>query len=287
MLETESISVVIPTFNRRSVLDRAIVSVLGQTAPAREVIVVDDGSTDGTSEHLARTYSEIRVIRQQQMGVSAARNNGIRASTGSWIALLDSDDEWQPRKLEMQSAAIGEQDGYRICHTDEIWIRRGDRVNPKAKHAKSGGWIFSDCLSLCVISPSAVMLERSLLDEVGMFDEDLPACEDYDLWLRICSRYPVLYVDEPLVVKYGGHSDQLSRVTWGLDRFRILALDKLLAGGSLTAEQRRDTMSTLVTKIDIFVAGADKRGKIDQVKQFQDIRSRWLEAPDVVEEVQG
>ena len=201
MPKTDSVSVIIPTFNRKSMIDRAVRSVVSQTVSASEIIVVDDGSTDGTAAYLRRNYSDIEVVEQENLGVSAARNRGVRESLGRWLAFLDSDDAWQPRKLERQLAALDQSDGYRICHTDEIWIRNDRRVNPKLKHRKSGGWIFSNCLPLCVISPSSVLLDRSLLDEIGSFDEGLPACEDYDLWLRICSRHPVLFVDEPLVGK--------------------------------------------------------------------------------------
>lgn len=290
MQESDSVSVVIPTCNRRSVIDRALVSVLDQTRPPLEVVVVDDGSTDGTHEYLTERYQDhpaVRIIKQPKKGVSAARNRGIRASKGDWIALLDSDDEWRPRKLEKQLAAIADQPEFRICHTDEIWIRQGARVNPKAKHAKSGGWILSRCLAMCVISPSSVLLHRLLLEEVGLFDEELPACEDYDLWLRICSRYPVLYVDEPLVVKYGGHADQLSRTTWGLDRFRIVALEKLLTSESLTTAQRSEVQSTLMTKIEIFAAGAAKRGRTDEVERLRAKQSQWTSALEGVAEVDG
>jgi glycosyltransferase involved in cell wall biosynthesis len=254
------------------------------------VVVVDDGSTDGTYDHLVQHYldhPEVRVLRQARRGVSAARNRGIRASKGDWIALLDSDDEWRPRKLECQLEALEDQPEFRISHTDEIWIRRGSRVNPKAKHAKTGGWIFSRCLAMCVISPSSVLLHRSLLEEVGLFDEELPACEDYDLWLRICSEHPVLYIDEQLVVKYGGHADQLSRTTWGLDRFRIVALEKLLTSESLGPAQRQEVLSTLMAKIEIFAAGAAKRGKSDEVDRLREKQSRWASSFEGLVEVDG
>jgi len=277
-VESRSISVVIPTYNRRSMLGRAVASTLNQTAPPREIIVVDDGSTDDTPVYLKRHFPEIRVIRQRHGGVSAARNRGVEASEGAWIAFLDSDDEWQPTKLERQAESMRANPDLRICHCDEIWIRRGVRVNPKFKHAKAGGRIFSRCLPRCVISPSAVVVERSLLFEIGLFDEDLPACEDYDLWLRICSRYPVLFVQQPLVVKHGGHADQLSRTVWGLDRFRIRALEKLLDSQILTDSQRRETVATLIEKLEIFLNGAEKRGRSSEVEGLRLLRSRYLES---------
>ena len=110
------------------------------------------------------------------------------------------------------------------------------------KHAKAGGWIYTHCLPLCAISPSAVLIHRSIFDCVGLFNEQLPACEDYDLWLRICARFPVHFIPEPLIIKYGGHDDQLSRRYWGMDRFRIQALEDILASGVLTEEHRQATL---------------------------------------------
>ncbi len=179
-----TISVIIPTYNRAHTLSRALDSVLAQTHPADEVIVIDDGSTDSTVELLQNSYPNVTLIQQQNRGVSAARNSGIRASHSEWVALLDSDDEWLPDKLNKQLALVSQQPEYKIIHSDEIWIRYGVRVNQMKKHIKKGGWIFQDCLPLCAISPSAVMIHRSVFDDVGLFDESLPACEDYDLWLR-------------------------------------------------------------------------------------------------------
>jgi GT2 family glycosyltransferase len=150
-----------------------------------------------------------------------------------WIAFLDSDDEWLPHKLERQCEALERHPQYRFCHTDEIWIRRGRRVNPMKKHAKHRGYIFDQCLPLCVISPSSALIHRDLFDRYGTFDPELPVCEDYDLWLRICAREPVLYVDEALLLKFGGHEDQLSQAYWGMDRFRIRALENLIRSGAL------------------------------------------------------
>ena len=268
---------VVPTFDRASVLPRALDSVIEQTRLPAEVIVVDDGSTDATAELVESRFPGVRLLRQENRGVSAARNRGIEASRGEWIALLDSDDEWRPRKLERQLSALEAQPDLRICHTDEIWIRQGRRVNPRQIHAKHGGWIFEHCLPLCAMSPSSIVIHRSIFAAVGMFNEALPACEDYDLWLRICSRYPVLYLDELLVVKYGGHEDQLSSRIWGLDRFRIQALERLLCDGSLADDDRESAAAMLLQKVDIYLTGARKRGKSSDVEEYEDKRARWSE----------
>lgn len=271
-----SVSVIVPTHNRAALLARALDSVLAQTHRPLEVIVVDDGSDDGTAVLLARRYPQLRYCYQPNGGVSSARNRGIRAASGDWVALLDSDDVWRPTKLARQLAAL--PPGVRVSHCDEQWWRNGRRVNPKRRHAKAGGWIYQRCLPLCAISPSAVLIERRLFDVIGLFDESLPACEDYDLWLRLCARYPVHYLDEPLVIKYGGHADQLSRRFWGMDRFRIAALEKILAGGVLGDADRRATLAVLLTKIDLYLAGARRRGKDAEVMLYDAKRRRTAAA---------
>lgn len=255
----ETVSVIIPTYNRRAVLGRALDSVLAQTRPADEIIVVDDGSSDGTVDYVRQQYPDVHCEVQDNQGVSAARNTGIDKAEGDWIALLDSDDAWLPDKLDRQLTALGQQPDTPLVHCDEIWIRNGVRVNPMRKHAKSGGDIFLNCLPLCAISPSAALLHRQRLQELGGFDESLPACEDYDLWLRLCSQDSVLYVDEQLVLKYGGHRDQLSRAHWGMDRFRVRALSKLLRSQSLQDKQKAAVRKTLKEKIRILRLGAVKR----------------------------
>jgi glycosyltransferase involved in cell wall biosynthesis len=271
-----AVSVIIPTHNRAGLLPRAVRSVLDQSHPAEEIIVVDDGSTDHTERLLRSEFPSVTYMRQENQGVAAARNQGIREARGEWLAFLDSDDEWLPRKLERQVEALREEPDYLLCHTNEIWIRRGKRVNPMSKHAKSGGYIFEECLPLCVVSPSSVIVHRSLLERVGLFDESLPACEDYDLWLRVCSRYPVLYLEEPLIVKYGGHADQLSRRYWGMDRFRIRSLEKVLASGTLSPMDRYAALHSLLDKIEVYLSGARKRGRLDEVAVYENKRDDYL-----------
>ncbi len=272
-----NVSVIIPTHNRADLLPRALNSVLAQTLPPGEIILVDDGSTDRTGDLIRQQYPTVRYLRQACRGVSAARNLGIAAARGEWIALLDSDDAWLPGKLQAQHNALDAHHGCRLCHTEEIWIRNGRRVNPMRKHAKSGGRIFRRCLPLCVISPSSTLIHRDLLDETGGFDETLPACEDYDLWLRICAHEPVLFVDTPQIVKYGGHPDQLSRRHWGMDRFRIQALEKILRQDGLQADDRAAALQTLVEKAQILAKGAEKRG---DAARAAEIRTRLDQFPD-------
>lgn len=272
----QKLSVIIPTHNRVGLLPRALASIHAQTSPPAEVIVVDDGSTDGTERLMQSEFPGVWYLRQENRGVAAARNHGIREARGEWLAFLDSDDEWLPQKLERQLDALAKNPELLVCHTNEIWIRRGRRVNPMKKHAKHGGRIFSKCLPLCVISPSSVVLHRSILTRTGLFDESLPACEDYDLWLRVSSLFPVLYVEEPLIMKYGGHPDQLSRRYWGMDRFRIQALEKVLASGTLSPHDQRAAVCELLDKIEVYLSGARKRGKLDEAAAYQTKRDDYM-----------
>ncbi len=270
---TTGIAVVIPTHNRASVLGRALDSVFNQSSPADQCLVVDDGSTDDT-EQVVRAYPGATCLRQDHRGVSAARNLGVRRATHDWVAFLDSDDCWMPDKLERQREAL---DGtpHVLCHTDEIWIRRGARVNPKRKHRKRGGWIYRHCLPLCAISPSTAIVRRDVLEAAGGFDESLPACEDYDLWLRLCAHHPVLFIDRPLATRYGGHEDQLSARHWGMDRFRVAALEKMLAAPGLGAGDRRETLAMLVAKLRVLVGGARRRGNHRLIEAYQPRLDRY------------
>jgi glycosyltransferase involved in cell wall biosynthesis len=276
-----AVSVVIPTHDRWRLLRRALTSVREQTRPADEVIVVDDGSTDQTADRIAGEFPEVTLLRQENRGVSAARNRGVAEASGAWVAFLDSDDEWLPIKLERQLTALEGAPGHPLCHTDEVWIRNGRRVDRGRRYAKTGGWIFHACLPLCAISPSSAVIRRGLLDEIGGFDESLPACEDYDLWLRICSRWPVLLVNEPLVVRHGGHDDQLSRRVPALDRYRIRALEKILGSGILGSEDRSAALDMLLLKMDIYIEGARRRGRTAEVADLIRSKDRWRATGEV------
>ena len=267
------VSVIIPTFNRAWCLFEAIDSVLAQTYPNYELIIIDDGSTDDTQKRLA-TRDGFAVISQQNQGVSAARNRGIRASKGELIAFLDSDDLWLPNKLAVQVKFFTQNPGAMICQTQEIWIRNGKRINPKNRHRKASGYFFERSLELCLVSPSAVMVKRELFDKLGHFDEHLPACEDYDLWLRIGANLPIYLVDEPLIVKRGGHADQLSSNP-GLDKFRIQSIQKLLEGGELSLEQQTAAINVLQKKCQIFAAGCGKRGKREEMRYYRDLSRKY------------
>lgn len=269
------ISVIIPSFNRAHTLGRALDSVLAQTHKADEIIVVDDASTDATAQLLDGYPGIERIVLSQNKGVSAARNVGINAAQNQWLALLDSDDEWLPQKLAAQVAMVADSPETVLVHTDEKWIRNAKHVNQKHKHAKPAGWVYEASLALCCVSPSSVLIHRSVLDTCGVFDECLPACEDYDLWLRIFSRFPISLVNSPLVIKYGGHADQLSEKYWGMDRFRIKALCKILDSGVLSAGNRRKTLTMLKAKCEIVAQGAAKRQKFSDAEYYRLIATNY------------
>lgn len=269
------VTVIIPTYNRAGFINRAVDSVLNQSFQDFELIVVDDGSTDET-QNLMEAYGDaITCIRRPHAGVSASRNTGIENSRGSLIALLDSDDWWLPEKLEVQVNFFDNNKNALICQTEEIWIRNGRRVNPAAKHKKPDGDVFIPSLRLCLVSPSAVMMRKELFDRVGLFDENLPACEDYDLWLRVAARFPVHLIDLPLIMKTGGHDDQLSRTTMGLDQYRVTALVKIIKSGMLSREQEQDARKELAYKATIYGQGCLKRGKENEGRKHLALAEKY------------
>ena len=270
------ISVIIPTYNRRNTLPRAVESVLNQIYKPIEIIVVDDGSTDGAKEMCSEMYPLVRYIYQANSGVSSARNTGINSASGDWIALLDSDDEWLPDKLDRQVKLLQDNAEIRFCHTNEIWIRNNVRINQKKKHQKYGGNIFNKCLDICRISPSSSLFHTSVIKDVGLFDESLDVCEDYDLWLRITSKYPILFLDQPLIKKFGGHSDQLSRVFGGIEQYRIRSLEKILTSKSLSGSQFEAAKDMLIHKLQIYAKGLKKRDKNTELHSVEKKIHDWL-----------
>ncbi len=272
--ENVQVSVIIPTYNRGRMLAEAIDSVLAQTFTDFQLIVVDDGSTDNTTDILSAYQDEIVCIRQENSGVSAARNRGINSASGDFIAFLDSDDLWLPEKLFHQVRFFNENKEALICQTEELWIRKGVRVNPGNRHKKQSGMIFKPSLALCLVSPSAVMIKKRLFDEVGLFDESLPACEDYDLWLRIGCRFPIYLIDIPLITKRGGHKDQLS-ASPGLDKYRIQAIKNILESGNLSDDQLFEAQKILKEKCRIFSNGCMKRGRIEEADYYRQLADRF------------
>ncbi len=272
----DEISVIIPTYNRCDLLKRAINSVIKQTITPKEIIIVDNGSTDQTYHMVSSLFPEINYFIEKKRGVSAARNKGILESKSKWIAFLDSDDAWKPTKLEKQiEYSVFNQDKYRIIHTDETWYRNKKFLNQLKKHKKSGGNIFKNSLQLCCISPSSVVLKKQIFNDYGLFDENLEVCEDYDMWIRITAKEEVGFLDSPLVLKYGGHSDQLSKKFWGMDRFRIKSLEKNLKNEHFSKSQKINVLDTLIEKLTIVSDGALKRGNKEIFKKYNGKLQDW------------
>jgi len=269
-----NISVVIPTYNRIELLKRSIDSVINQTIKPFEIIIVDDGSNDGTEAMVKKKYDSLKLIKQKNKGASAARNSGIKASSGEWICFLDSDDEWKNNKLEKQITFVANNSDYKFFHSNEIWIKNGKRINQKKKHKKYGGDIFKKCLDMCRISPSSVLINKNIFEEIGLFNENLVVCEDYELWLRICDQYKVFFIDEPLIIKYGGHQDQLSYSIDSIECHRIKALEHLLST-SLSKENRDYTIQMLISKISIYLNGLIKRGKKHEIAVYEEKIKFW------------
>ena len=270
------ISIIIPTLNRVEYLSRALDSVFNQTFKASEIIVVDNGSSDGTLEFIKEKYPSVTLLEERKRGVSAARNKGIISSKSDWVAFLDSDDAWDKKKLEVQkNALLSNSTNYKLVHTEEVWFKNNIKINQMKKHQKFGGYIFEKCLPLCCISPSSVLIKKNIFNQVGYFDEELPVCEDYDLWLKICSKEKVLFIDQKLTFKYGGHNDQLSKSHWGMDRFRIKSIENVVLNYDLKSYQKHLAIFTLIKKIKIIINGAYKRKNYSIINEYEKKLNYW------------
>ncbi len=202
-------SVIIPTYNRRTLVERALRSVMSQTRPVEEIIVIDDGSTDGTAEALKASFGErIRYLWQQNAGVASARNHGLRIARGRYLALLDSDDEWLPEKNQLQVRWLESHPdfGMVLCdvmrmdadHRDFELFRRRDLL-PEDGHILK--WVLLEP----ALAPASAMMRRSVYESVGGFDESLPTAEDLDYHLRVAARWKIGIVEQTLVRAMRGH----------------------------------------------------------------------------------
>ena len=292
--------------SRKELLKRSLNSVVNQKLRPREIIIVVDGTAGqgdqferavyekpvdnkdlvGNQMHLyadrihnlAKEHRcEIRIIPSQGKGISAARNSGIKEARNPWLAFLDDDDEWTADKMRFQAELIERENKtdnkkeaprYRLCHCNEKWLKNNSHLNQMKKHKKSGGRIYARCLELCCISPSAVVTHKTLFEDYGLFDEKMPVCEDFDMWLRISAYEKVLFIDKPLVVKYGGHK-QLSKRYWGMDRFRIYAAQKMLANEKLDPDYRLASVVSIRRRLNILIMGAAKRNKKIYASYYQ------------------
>ncbi len=269
-------SVIIPSYNRKPFLETAINSVLKQTFDDLELIIVDDGSSDGTKE-LISTYDDKRItyLYLANHGVSHARNRGLDRAHGQYIAFLDSDDYWVPEKLSKTYDAIKQFPDINIFHTEEVWYRDKKLLNQKQKHKKPSGFVYKNALPICCISISTVAIRRVVFDAIGTFDETLEACEDYDFWLRATNKYEIKLIPEDLTIKDGGRADQLSSSVWGLDRFRIKSLEKMLSSGTLSTDDHNATLKELTKKCKIFALGAAKHDNSEVAEYYKTLPNKY------------
>lgn len=290
-MNVQPVSVIIPTYNRKQFLPRALESVLRQSARCAEIIIVDDGSTDNTEEYIRKMQLHvgemIRYHRQENLGPAAARNAGIELSNYKYIAFLDSDDHWHKKKIEIQLKMMTDNPDYLISHTREKWLRRGVHLNQKKKHIPRGGYIFSHCLELCAVGMSTVMVKSDLFDKVGMFNESYRCCEDYEFWLRTSCRHEFLLVEDQLTIKEGGREDQVSQqYRIGMDKLRIRALEELINSDKLTRSQLCSAAAEMGRKATIYGNGCVRHGKEDEGNRFLALaeKSHTLTARNTIDE---
>jgi glycosyltransferase involved in cell wall biosynthesis len=259
------ISLIIPTYNRASLIENTLLSALNQTTKIDEIIIIDDGSTDNTQE-LLKKY-DIKYTYQENQGVSSARNKGINEAKNEWICFLDSDDIWESNKIEKQIAFHKANPHILFSHTDELW-RFNDKIIKQKKHQlKPSGYCFKQNIPNTLIGASTVMCHSSVFDDVGLFDEELKACEDYDLWLRILDRYELGLIDEKLITKIAGHSGQLSFETPLMDSYRIKALLK-----HLNSNYKEEIKQEIIKRCDILITGAMKHQNKDVEQYYNNLK---------------
>jgi glycosyltransferase involved in cell wall biosynthesis len=225
----ELVSVVIPTYNYGRFVVDAVRSALAQTYRNFEIIVVNDGSTDDTEERLEPFLDRIRYIRQDNQGLSAARNTGIRAAAGQWIAFLDSDDQWHPRKLEFQMRYLDSHPDVALLAAHVLtdltggWPEIAADSNPSAESVR-----FEDILLRSQFGPSSVVVRRECFERSGLFDAALRSVEDRDMWIRIACHYPVAKLNASLWW-YRVHNASMSRVADRMVRCERQVLEKAFA----------------------------------------------------------
>lgn len=262
------ISVIIPSFNCAGTLADAIDSVLAQTVKDIEVIVVDDGSTDDTPELLGLYLKRIRIISQANRGLPAARNAGIRAAKAPLIALLDADDTWRPTKLERQlpyfaDVAVG------IVYSD-FSVRYADGHSKCSyladRQVASGGLSFNQYIQSRILFPSTMVLRLKAMEECGLFDEEMLACEDIELFARMLLRTKAVMVNEALMHRFEG-AENITANHDKLSRYTILALQKILAKEqSLPADSRRVIHRELSRQYMWRGCACFSQGRMDEVR---------------------
>jgi len=267
-MKTTIVSVIIPVFERYERFIEAVESVLRQTFKDFELIVIDDGSKDQRIEWFSLS-SGAKYIRIEHSGKPGfVRNRGVEIARGEYIAFLDSDDMWNLKKLEIQLSFM-KKNSFRISHTKELWVKNGKLISQKKQKHKREGDIFKDALKKCIVGPSTVMMERSLFEEFGGFREDLEIAEDYELWLRILSKYEIGYINTLLTIKRAGNWPQLSGKYGQIEIFRIEGLKKLIEEKFFQGGKMELAKKELLRKINIYMRGLIKRNKQEEYKKWE------------------
>lgn len=269
---TPMVDIIIPFYNRKALVKRAIKSVQNQSFQDWKLWMVDDGSSDGAIEELKKEFEsqKIQFIQlDKNQGVSAARNQGIKLGHNSWVAFLDSDDEWLPQKLEKQMQYLKQYPETVLIHCNETWVKDNKVVKQKKKHKKPEGRAFNACVLLCCISPSATVIRRKVLESLDFFREDFPVCEDYDLWLKVTSKFDIAFLEESLLIKHGGHKDQLSRAYPIMDYWRVKALAPYLTNVDLSLSERQQVKQVLLERCDILLKGYQKHQNFKNQKEVE------------------
>ena len=274
-----TLSVIIPTYNRVAHLKEAIGSVCAQRRAPDELIVVNDGSEDGTGAYLEQIQRRtmripIVIAHLKHCGrPGAVRNHGIALARGALIAFLDDDDLWHVDKLALQIPLHESSHYLALSHTREQWIKHGHILSQPDYGQARTGYIFAAALRKCCIGPSTVVIRRDLMTSqvygIGGFNDTLEIAEDYDLWLRVCNRYPVAYLPYPLTTKRAGDWHQLSQKYAYIERFHIEVLDRLLKRNALVPQNREAAMRMLATKARIWARGCHKRGRHEEAQRYE------------------
>jgi len=300
------VSAVVPFHNRRELALEALDSILAQSFRDFEIVVADDGSTDGAPLAVfSRFGAEPRAIKilsrmnpaairpfshvfhhgdvrlqyhySCNRGLSAARNRGIRHARGTYVAFLETECLWDPAHLETMTTFFASNPWAHICHVGERHPKEALRSRRPARAARPSGWIFEQALAATPVSISSAMLHRSCFAECGCFDENLPACEDYDLWLRLAARHPVFFLDGEVEVTRRLPRAESSSRAWTWERFRVYALEKSFQSGHLNPDQRLRVAEEIVHKCERLVEGLRRQESEERANFYERKRRRFAQ----------
>jgi len=274
MQKKDLVSIIIPVYNREKMICEAVDSVLRQTYSHWELIIADDGSVDNTLKILDRykNFPQIRVLTLKHIGFPGeVRNRAVEVANGRWLAFLDSDDIWIEEKLEKQINYLENHLNFRFIHTLERWERNGKIISQAHRKHEKEGDLFKTSLGKCEIGPSTVIMERDLFVQFRGFRSDLEICEDYEFWLRLTAEIPVAYIDEELVIKRGGHKNQLSTKYGFIEIFKISALKFLVDMEKFEGERMNLARRELARKCRIYSKGCRKRGREKEASEYESL----------------